>query len=337
MNILVTGGTGLVGGHLLYNLTKSGKKVRAIRRESSDLSAVHSLFDSLGAPSSQWDLIEWFEADILDYPQLDEALDGIDYVYHSAAMVSFLPKDKYTLYQINVQGTKNIVNLCLNHKVKKLIHVSSIASLGRTDSKQVITENNYWKESKHNSNYAISKYNAELEVWRGKEEGLCVAIVNPGVILGPCFWGKGSSAIFDKAWAEFPFYTNGVNAFVDVRDVAQVMELLMESDISGERYILSAGNYSFKSVLWGMSDKMGKKKAAYEAGPKLRQLAFYLDWMKAFFKIAPQSLTRETARSAGSQYNYSAEKATKELGISFLPLEKMLDYSIPKYITYKEG
>ncbi len=335
MNILVTGGTGLVGGHLLYNLTKSGEKVRAIRRDSSDLSAVRCLFESLGAPRSQWECIEWFEADILDLPILEDAMIGIDYVYHAAAMVSFLPKDKHVMYAINVQGTENLVNLCLSHKVKKLVHVSSIASLGRTDKEETISETNYWKDSKHNSNYAISKYNAELEVWRGIEEGLDAAIVNPGVILGPCFWEKGSSAIFDKAWDEFPFYTNGENAFVDVRDVATAMEMLMKSDITRERYILAADNYSFREVLWSMADKMGKKRAGYEAGPKLRQLAFYIDWLKAFLKLGAQTLTKETARSAGSKYHYSSEKAAKELGIVFKSLDEMLDYSVPKYIAFR--
>ncbi len=335
MDILVTGGTGLVGSHLLYNLTKSGNKVRAIRRDSSDLGSVRNLFEQLGASAEQWDKIDWFEADILDLPRLTEAVKGMSYVYHAAALVSFLPKDKYTMYEVNVCGTENLVNICLEHQVKKLVHVSSIAAIGRSDAKGVITEQNYWKDSKRNSNYAISKYNSELEVWRGMEEGLDVAVVNPGVILGPYFWGMGSSVIFDKAWDEFPFYTTGENAFVDVRDVVIAMEQLMNNSISGERFILAAGNYCFRDVLWAMADKMGKKRAAYEAGPKLRKLAFYLDWMKATLGLGKQSLTKETARSAGSKYAYSAAKAEEMLGIKFFTLEDMMDYSIPKYLKYK--
>ncbi len=337
MNILVTGGTGLVGGHLLYNLTKSGNKVRAIRRDSSDLRPVRNLFKTLNASTEQWEAIEWVEADVLDLTKLDSALKGMEYVYHSAAMVSFLPKDKFTMYEVNVKGTENLVNLCLEHKVKKLVHVSSIAAIGRSGDTALITEKNYWKESKHNSNYAVSKYNSELEVWRGKEEGLNVAIVNPGVIFGPCFWGGGSSVLFDKAWDEFPFYTTGVNAFVDVRDVVKAMEILMDSSISGERYILSADNYAFNKVLWAIADRMGKKRAKYKAGPKLRMFAFYLDWLKGMLGIGTQVLTRETARSAGFISNYSSEKAIQDLGITFYNLDEMLDYSIPKYLQYKEN
>jgi nucleoside-diphosphate-sugar epimerase len=335
MNILVTGGTGLVGSHLLFSLTKAGKMIRAIKRSSSDLSLVKALFESLGATDGQWEKISWLEADILDYPELDEAFEGIQYVYHAAAMISFNPKDWQEMYKINVQGTEHVVNLALSHKVKKLIHVSSIASLGRAKETNSIDEETHWKDSKHNSGYAISKYNAELEIWRGIEEGLNAAIVNPGVILGPGFWGQGSAAIFDKAWQEFPFYTNGVNAFVDVQDVVDAMIYLMESSISSERYILSGGNYSFKAVLWGMADRMKKKRAGMEAGPVLRVLASYIDWLKAFLRIAPRSLTRETARNAGMKNDYSNAKAQKELGMKFRSLDTMLDAYVPKYLEYK--
>ena len=225
--ILVTGGTGLLGSHLLFQLVKHGKKVRAIKRKGSNTAMVERIFSYYSDdPHGIFSSIEWMDADILDYGAMEDALDGIEEVYHCAAVVSFDSRDHNLMKKVNTGATANLVNLCLHHKVKKFCHVSSIATLGRTDNDGVTDEETYWKTSRKNSFYSVSKYGAEREVWRAMEEGLNAVIVNPSVILGPGFW-HGNSGLFRLVDHGLKYYTEGVNGYVDVRDVANAMILLM--------------------------------------------------------------------------------------------------------------
>src|SRR5690606_9805863 len=248
--ILVTGGTGLVGSHLLYKLLKTNNKIRAIYRREHKLALVKKVFSYYSADyESLFEQIEWVEADITDIPALQRAFQDIDYVYHCAAFVSFEPDKYHVLRKINIEGTANVVNLCLSYQVKKLCYVSSIAAIGHEQNpQQLITEDTNWNQDADNSVYAITKYGAEIEVWRGTQEGIDAVIINPGIIVGSGYWNSGGSgSLIKKIYKGFPYYTNGVTGYVSVDDVVNAMYQLMQSEIKNERYILVSESLSFKN------------------------------------------------------------------------------------------
>ena len=324
--ILVTGGTGLVGSHLLQALVKEGKNVRAIRRASSDMGMSRKVFDLYSPdPEKDFSLIEWVEADIMDIFSLEEAMEGVEDVYHCAAIVSFLPEDRKRLMQINTGGTANVVNAALEKKIRKLCHVSSIAALGRPENQaDLIDEELVWKTSKNNSIYAVSKYGAEREVWRGTAEGLNAVIVNPSIILGFAATSKGSSRIFSTIWEGLKFYPPGINGFVDVRDVVRAMILLMNSDICNERFILSIESIEYKKLFDLISAEMGKPVPRLKVSPIMSGFAWRLEKLRSMVTGIKPLITRETARTATQQYNYSNEKIKKELGFEFTPIEETI-------------
>jgi nucleoside-diphosphate-sugar epimerase len=324
--ILITGATGLVGSHLTFELVRTGHMVRALKRRGSDLAMIEKVF-SLNSDAHE-DLlskIEWVEGDILDIFSLEEAMDGIDEVYHCAALVSFLPEDKKKLVRVNSEGTANVVNAAIEKKIRKFCHVSSIAALGRPENQSdLIDENLVWKTSKNNSMYAVSKYGAEREVWRGTAEGLDVVIVSPSVILGVAGTGMGSSRIFNTMWKGLKFYPPGTNGFVDVRDVVKAMIMLMKSDIRNERFILNAENLEYKELFRIMAAAMGKPAPSIKVGAAMSGLAWRLEKLRSVITRFKPLITQETAHTAVQNYKYSSEKIKKELGFEFTPIEETI-------------
>jgi dihydroflavonol-4-reductase len=323
--ILVTGGTGFLGAHLLYELLTNGEKVKAIKRESSNLKLVKKIFSYY--TSNYEDLlnqIEWVSADINDYSSLDIAMQGITQVYHCAAVVSFDPKFKDIMFKTNVDGTANVVNIALEHKIEKLCFVSSIAAIGRTESGVLITEDTVWKTSDKNSNYSKTKNAAEREVWRGIEEGLNAVIVNPSVILGPGEWKSGSSKIFHTLWKGTKFYTDGVNGYVDVKDVARIMRLLMNSNIVNERFILSSENLSYKELFTRILLAFNKKPPRFKAGSYLLTLVWRLEKLRSILFNTHPLITKETVNTSQNKYFYSADKVISALSTEFIPIDKSI-------------
>ncbi|RTL58386.1 MAG: NAD-dependent epimerase/dehydratase family protein [Sphingobacteriales bacterium] len=301
--ILVTGGTGLVGSELLRQLIAQGKSVKAIYRNNI----------SAHLTEEENKKVNWVKADINDVLSLEDAMQDVEQVYHCAAVVSFNPKKKQELFHTNVEGTANVVNACLTNGVKKLVHVSSVSALGRIRKGETITEQTQWSEETNNSAYGKSKYYAELEVFRGIAEGLKAIVVNPTIILGPANWNDGSSALFKKAYDEFPWYTHGVTGFVDVRDVATAMIRLMESEISGEKFILSAENRSYKEMLSMAAEGFGKKPPQREAKKWMGELIWRLDKLKSMFTGSNPLLTKETNRTARAKVYFDNSKILKAL------------------------
>jgi dihydroflavonol-4-reductase len=334
--ILVTGATGLVGSHLTFELLRSGRKVRALKRPSSDPGMLKKVFGLYSdQPEDLLSQLEWAEGDILDVFSLEEAMEGVDMVYHCAALVSFLPEDKKKLVRINTEGTTNVVNAALEKKVRKICHVSSIAALGRPEKQaELIDENLVWKTSKNNSIYAVSKYGAEREVWRGTAEGLDAVIVNPSIILGVAGPGQGSSRIFNTVWEGLKFYPPGKNGFVDVRDVVRAMILLMDSDIRNERYVLNVDNISYKRLFELIAAEMGKPAPGIKVNPFLSGLAWRLEKARSMVTGVKPLITRETAHTAVQHYEYSNEKIKKELGFVFTPIEETISHFCR---IFKEG
>ena len=321
--ILVTGATGLVGAHLLYNLCKTEDKIRATKRERSDLHMVRTIFSYYTEEVDElFAKIEWIEADLLNITELEDAFVRVTKVYHCAAWVNFNPKYKHQMIANNVTSTANIVNLCLAHKVSKLCHISSVAAIGRTENEPLINENSPWVDGPENSNYAISKYNSELEVWRGIEEGLTAVIVNPSIILGPGAWKKGSSVLFHKIATGMPFYTTGTNGFVDVRDVAKVMVDLMESSINSERFILCSESIPFKQTFDYIADALGKKRAHIKVGDFLNALGWRVAKVISIITRKSPMLTKETAKAGNGISIYENGKIKKALNFEFIPVEQ---------------
>jgi nucleoside-diphosphate-sugar epimerase len=335
--ILVTGGTGMVGSHLLWALLKKDMPVRALRRKESNSVLIGNVF-RLYSESPEEDLrkIEWVEGDMSDIFSLEEALDGVKDVYHCAALMSFEPRDHRDMLHANASGTANIINAAIHKDIRKLCHVSSIAALGRPeDNREIIDEKLIWKSSRNNSVYAISKYESEREVWRGVAEGLDAVIVNPSVILGYAGVDSGSARIFQTAWNNTIFYPTGVNGFVDIRDVAAAMVLLMESDIKNERFILSAENLPYKRLFDLMSDAYNKPHPRVKVGSFPASLAWRAERLRSWITRKPPLLTRETARTASNKHYYTAEKIKKATGFKFRPIEETVADHCSNYIRFK--
>ncbi|MBA3706222.1 MAG: NAD-dependent epimerase/dehydratase family protein [Bacteroidetes bacterium] len=322
--ILVTGGTGLVGTHLLFDLTRLGKKVRALKRSSSNIANVKKVF-SYYTPHAE-DLlknIEWVNADLLDIYTLLDAMEGITEVYHCAAIVSFDPQEEIEMMRINIEGTTNMVNAALEKGIKKFCHMSSIAALGRAEHDVLTTEETYWKSSPENSNYSISKYGAEREVWRAAEEGLNVIIVNPSLIIGGGNWQQSSSNMFSKAYKGIKFYTNGGTGLIDVRDVSTLMIKLMENPINNERFLLIARNSTFKNYFDLIHEAFGNSKPSIKVGEFLSGFAWRAEKIKSMLTGEKALITKETARSAHKLSFFSNQKILKLFpDYKFIPLEQ---------------
>ena len=322
--ILVTGGTGLVGSHLLYHLIKNGNAVKAIYRRKHKLDSVKKVFSYYSEDfESLFKKIEWIEADITDIPALEIAFKDVTHVYHSAAFVSFEP-DKYRLLRkINIEGTANIVNLCISNNIKKLAYVSSIASLGKNaKSETYINENTEWNPEDDNTVYAITKYGAEIEVWRGSQEGLDVVIVNPGVILGPGFWRSGSSgSLFNHIYKGLPYYTNGITSYIDVRDVSKVLIQLMDSNIKNERFILASENLSFNDFQTRVAKVLNVKPAQKEANKLILEIGWRLDWLNHKLRGKRRRLTKQLVQSLQGKRYYENTKIKEALNFEFIPID----------------
>lgn len=327
--ILVTGGTGLLGAHLLYELVSHGQSVRAIKREKSDLKHVENIFCFYSSDGKNlFSKIEWVEGDILDIFSIEDALVGVDKVYHCAAIVSFRQSELALINKLNSEGTANVVNACLTSGVKKLCHVSSTAALGKTERNEPITENTKWKVSNQNSNYSISKLNAEREVWRGIEEGLDAVIVNPCVILGPGKWTDSSTAMFKTVYNGLKFYTNGSNGFVDVRDVAKVMVQLMDSEIKSERFLVTGENLKFREIFNWMSDEMKKERPKIAVSNELSEFAWRFEGVKTYFTGKSPRITKEMARASHRNYAYSHEKLKNAIDFTPTPIRETIKNTV---------
>lgn len=307
--ILVTGGTGLVGTHLLYDLCKSGKKVRVLKRSNSNVDSVKKVFSYYTSnPDELLKNIEWVNADLCDIYSLEDAMEGVSEVYHCAAVVSFDPQQQAEMIKINVEGTANMVNAALSKGIKKFCHVSSIATIGRSEHAEILTEDLFWKLSPDHSNYAISKYSAEREVWRASEEGLEVIIVNPSLIIGAGNWQQSSSNLFTKGYKGIRFYTEGINGFVDVRDVSKLMIALMESPVKNERFIINSENIPYRHFFDLLHKEFKNPLASIKVGKLLSTLAWRNEKFFSWLTGKTPFITRETANSAHAKSRFSNKK-----------------------------
>lgn len=329
--ILITGATGLVGCHLLLKLLHNDKQVRALHRTSSDLDRVLRVF-SYYTDDSQllFDKVQWREADLMDLAELDAAFQDVKQVYHCAALISFDPADKERLYDTNVVGTTNIVNFCVQYGIEKLCHVSSIAALGDAYEYEIINESVDWDE-RTISNYAITKHKAEMEVWRGTQEGVPAVIVNPGIIIGPGFWHTGSGTLFKMVAKGQKWYPPGGTGIVTINDVIKAMTDLMVSDIQNERFILVNKNMSYKEIFSMIAREFSKPAPVREL--KLWQLRVLLplDWARAKLLGKSRRLTKDNIRSVSRRKVYDGQKIVNALSFTYELISEAVYFGCLKF------
>jgi len=325
--IFVTGGTGLVGAHLLFELTSAAKKVKALKRKTSNLQQVLKTFSWYSEDSQKlFDRIEWVDGDILDYFSLEKLLDGVTEIYHCAAIVSFQRDEREKMISNNVEGTANLVNAAIENGVKKICHVSSIAALGRLHNGLPVTEETSWVPSKKVSGYSESKFFSEAEIWRGMEEGLDAVIVSPSVILGPGNWESGSAQLFKTIADGLKFYTKGVTGFVDVKDVVGAMILLMDEpnfeSAKNQRYLLNAENLSYQELFSEIARALGKPAPKYYASDFLLGMVWRAAALAGRITRKPSMITRETVSNSNAVNTFDGGKITRQFSFNYLPVSE---------------
>ena len=329
--ILVTGGTGLVGAHLLYQLVKNNENIRAIYRSEESIEKVKEVFSLYDSDISLCSKIEWFKADITDVPSMIPAFIGVKKVYHCAAFISFNSKDYREMRKVNIHGTAIIVNLSVDANVQKICFVSSIATIGDSLSGVLLTEENEWNSQEDNSGYSITKFGAEMEVWRASQEGIDVVIVNPGIILGAGFWTSSSGKIFTQIFNGFKYYTEGVTGFVGVKDVVKTMVLLTDSSIKNERFILVSENKSFKEVFFLIADNFHKKRPYKKVSLWQTSIFWRISLLISIISGKTPLLSKYAAKSANTVSTYSANKIKNVLNFKFQDIEEVVKDVSEKY------
>jgi len=316
--ILITGANGLVGSFLCRALIHRGEKVRAFVRKNSDCSLLDDIKSQL----------DFAIGDINDVGSLVDAMQGITYIIHTAAIISFWKKKREDMFHVNVEGTSNVVNTALNFGVKKMLHVSSVAALGRKKAIVSIDEENKWEESSLNTAYANTKYQAELEVYRGIEEGLNAVIVNPSVILGPGLKGTSSVRLFEYVYTGNKYYTKGYLNYVDIRDLIDSILYLLFQENNGEvRYIVNSGTIQYKHFFEAIAKELNVKAPGVLATPWMREIVWRLGAFSSFFSGKEPLITKETARNASAHFEYSSQKLIKETNVVFRPLSDTIRWS----------
>lgn len=327
--ILVTGGTGFIGSYLLCFLSQKNNKIRALYRSEEKQAYTRKIFAYYNA-LPQFQQIEWFRADLNDIPALDQAFDGIEQVYHAAAIISFDGSRFEELKKVNVEGTANLVNLSLKHGVEKFCHLSSVAALG--ENTEFINEETPWNPDADNHVYGITKYGAEMEVWRGAQEGLKVVIVNPSIVLGAGFWNSGSGRLFARIYKGMKYYLPGKMGFVDVEDVARAMLLLMESPICNERFILNAENMAFQKVMEKIA--IGLEKNIPNKPLKMSILLFLrgIDILRSLVTSKPREIFKPAIASAFKSQRYNSEKFIAHTHFTFTPIDETLRMCCQRFL-----
>lgn len=330
--VFVTGGTGLLGSHLLVELTQQHDQITAIYRNKSKIDTVKKCFDYYlkDAAEKYFEKITWVECDVLDIPSLEEVLEGHTIVYHCAAIVSFAKRDFNQMLEINRYGTENMVNLALDFGVKKFCFVSSTSAVGNKDvpAEVEVDEDGKWILSDETSGYSVTKYSAEKEVWRGMEEGLNVVIVNPSVIFGAGDWNESSMKIFKTVGNGLKFYSPGANSFVDARDVVRIMVELMNRNIFNERFLCIGENSSFKRLFDLIAKELNQKPPSKKVHPVLMGITWRLSVLWAVLTFSRPLITKSAANNAFNTIKYSNQKIKKVIDYKFFTLEETVENAV---------
>lgn len=323
--ILVTGATGLVGSEVCRLLEKKAIAFKGLKRHNSDKTICSDIN------------ITWVVGDVLDVLAIDDAMKNVDTVIHCAAIVSFDKNMESEMMKANVLGTQNIVNGCLENNVANLIHVSSIAALGRNKEEKVITEKSQWVDTPLNTVYAKSKYLSEMEVWRGKSEGLNISIVNPSVVIAPGDGKRSSSKLLQYVWDEHFFYINKPLNYVDVRDVASAIVKIYDKKIWGQRYILNQGVISYKDLFQKLTEKLNKKMPRWNVTHKYLGFGVLLSQIWSFISNSPNLVSLELIKTMREDFIYPSDKICKDLQFEFTNSEETFEWATTEFLKIKSS
>ncbi|WMJ72712.1 NAD-dependent epimerase/dehydratase family protein [Cytophagaceae bacterium ABcell3] len=325
--IFITGCNGLAGSFLARELVSKGETIRALKRPDSDMSL-------LGTCAQK---IEWVEGDICDVTILDEALKGVNQVIHTAAIVSYLPQDREKMYKVNVEGTANVVNAAIRNSVQKFCQLSSVSAFGKNAKENIVSETVKLTNAEFSSFYGYTKFLAELEIFRGIEEGLDAFMVNPSVIIGPGDWNKSSTKLFRYVREEKPFYTKGKMNYIDVRDVTSIIiQLMTQTNITGEKFILNAGSISYKDFFELIAKSLNKRPPRYQANAFLSEIAWRFSAIKSTITGKPPLISKETARLSGNSHLYDNAKIKNRLNYSFRDIKDSINWTCHQLLEKKE-
>ncbi len=324
---LITGATGLLGSYLAKLLIAKGEKVRAIKRKTSDLSLLGAFADR----------IEWVEADLLDIGSLEDAMKGVSYVYHCAAVISFIPSEIDYMLKVNIEGVSNVMNAALAVGVKKVVHVSSEAAFGVALEGKIIDESFADPNINKRTWYYRSKQYGEREAWRAHAEGLDIVIACPATILGGGWWTHQPNSLFSEVYNGLLFYTTGINGFVDVRDTTECMHQLMHSSITGEKFLILSENLSLRDIIWMIADSLKVKRPSFAVGKLLIDIAWRVEALKSLLSKRPPILTKESASLTEINFRYSNEKIKRTLNYDFRPVKETIAETAEVFLKSQEG
>lgn len=312
---------------MLIDLVKAGENIRAIYRTKESLTAVKKVFSYTNTETEAnrlFSQIDWHLADITNIPSLKAAFEGVDQVYHCAALVSFDTSKDSQLRKINIEGTANVVNFCIKNRVKKLCHVSSIATFDKKPGEDKLSEKSLWNKELNHSMYAITKYGAEMEVWRASQEGVPVIIVNPGVIIGPGFWKSGSGKIFNRVNSGLDYYFPKTTGFVGIWDVVKSMQQLMNSPVKNDDFIVVSENLSFKDIFSMTAKSLGKPAPS----KMLKKWMIFTAWLwqeiSGLFSTKEKHLEMRSQKSLFEHSFYSSAKLRQEINFKFEPISEVI-------------
>ncbi len=335
--IYVTGGTGLLGSHLLFELVKRGKSVRALRRSPEAAREVRKVFGYYSDhPDALFENIEWVDGDLLDVSILEDHLNGIEEIYHAAAIVSFDPRDRQKMESVNIHGTSRIVDLAVQKKIRKFCFVSSVAAIGPMVGNTPANENCIWEKARDSHRYSWTKFKSEMEVWRGIEEGLQAVIVNPSIIFGPGNWHRGPGRMFARLYKGLALYPPGITGYVDVHDVVDIMIGLMDKEVFGERFIINSEDLHYKEVFTWMAEAFHNKPPSIQAAKWMLGMAWRMMWFAGKLTGSAPTITRESARAGFNIRRFSNGKIKNRLGYSFMPVKDSVKRTAEIYLREKQ-
>lgn len=332
---LITGATGMLGTHIMIELLKRGESVRALRRSQSDIAMVSRVFDFYQSP--HFSNIEWVEGDVLDMYSLIDAMAGCSRVFHCAAIVSYHPSDRQTMYAINVEGTENVINVALQQGGIKVGFVSSIAAIGKAKNNDTVDEESEWVDGDFNTHYAITKQRSEMEFWRGIHEGLDGVAFNCGFIVGPGDFIRSSPSLFLKISEGMSFYPPGGSGFIAAVDCARIIVELTLSSANAERYILVSENLSMKELFQSTAEALGVSVPSIEAKPWMMHTARWVESLREMLGGRKALVTAETVRNAAVRFYFNNEKLRKIYSAPFTPIQDAIRQTAAFYNLRQKG
>lgn len=325
----VTGATGLIGSHLVLRLAEEGMPVTALFRNEIGKSEVLQLFHFYGK-ENLFSQVEWVKGDVEDADDMYDFTEGIDTVFHCAAIVSYHRKDATRMLEVNINGTKNVVNACIENDVKHLIHISSISALGDSKGK-IIDEETPRDFNDYHSNYSKGKYLSEQEVWRGIQEGVDATILNPGVFFGPNNCTRSSGTMIARIEKGLPALPAGGSGIVSVLDVVEVMIRAAKQEPTNERYILCAENVRMSELFTKIANALPVKIGKTIAKKWQIKLVFYKEALVEIFSGKRATITQEIIRNYDEVKRFNGSKATRTFGFQYRDTFSSIEDTIRYY------